>query len=249
MITYTDSDHKYTADGKQYISATTIIKKFYFPTDWDDVAEKYAKKNGNTAEYWKAQWGSMGADACKIGSEFHKKKEETLIPGFIEIDSDTRQPLETNLSNLPDGDYAEMILWLQEYGVAGQSDRIIIETKGLKTYVDVLDYKTNKKIDLNSYKNFKTGHQMMQGPLKHLQCCNYNHYNLQLSLYAYILEQAGFIPRDLIIEHYPLRTPINLLTGEGGEVDYEQEPVIYKMKYLKKEIMDILKTYKQSKNK
>lgn len=239
MIRYTDSDHKYSVSGKQYISATTLISKFKGITDWQDVAEKYAKKNGETAQFWLDKWNSKKDNACNIGSRFHKKKEDTLVAGFKEIDSDTREPLTYSLEDLEDGDYAEVILWLEEFSVAGQADRIILESKGLKRYATVRDYKTNEKIDLESYKHPRTGYKMMQGCLKHLQDCNYVHYQLQLSLYAYILEVNGFIPRELIIEHYPLRR-------EDGEVDYEQEPVIYKLPYLRKEIIDMLKHYKKN---
>lgn len=245
MIQFRESDHSYTDNGEPYISSTTVVGKFKYPTDWNAVAEAYAKKNGHTAEYWKSQWGAEGAKACEIGTRLHEKKEEELT-GFNSKKSDVKVPIRLDYENLEDGNYPELLLWNEEFKVAGQADLVVLETKGLKTYVDIIDYKTNKKIELNSYKNFKTGHQMMQGPLKHLQCCNFNHYNLQLSLYAWMMEQHGFIPRNLIIEHYPLRTPVNLLTGEGGEVDYNQEPVIYKMNYMKKEIVDMLRTYKKN---
>jgi CRISPR/Cas system-associated exonuclease Cas4 (RecB family) len=238
MIQFRESDHSYTADGKKYISMTTIIKPFHFPTNWKEVAEKYAKKHGHTAEYWQAQWGSMGAEACKIGSDHHKRKETDIL-GYAPSDDDVKVPLRVDYENLEDGNYPELLLWNHEYQLAGQADLVILETKGLKTYVDIIDYKTNKEIKTESYKDWKAGHQMMQGPLKHLQCCNYNHYNLQLSGYAWMMEQHGFIPRNIIIEHYPLR-------AADGSVDYNQTPVIYKMNYLKKEIVNMLNTYKQT---
>jgi hypothetical protein len=238
-IVYTDDDHSYTSNGKKYISVTQLISKFKYPTDWNAVAEAYAKKNGNTAEHWKSVWGAEGAKACDIGSRLHKKKEIARL-GYIPEESNIKTPTTLDYSELEDGYYPELLLWNDSYEIAGQADEPFIESKGLKRYIDILDFKSNKKIDLNSYKHFKTGHQMMQGPLKHLQCCSFNHYNLQLSLYAWMMEQHGFIPRNLIVEHYPLRT-------EDGEVDYNQTPVIYKMSYLKKEITDMLKTYKASK--
>jgi hypothetical protein len=55
-----------------------------------------------------------------------------------------------------------------------------------------------------------------------------------------MMKQYGFIPRNLIIEHYPLRT-------EDGEVDINQEPVLYNLNYKEKEIVDMLKHYKKNK--
>lgn len=41
----------------------------------------------------------------------------------------------------------------------------------------------------------------MLSPLSHLACCNYNHYRLQISTYAWMLEQAGYIVRNTAFTH------------------------------------------------
>ena len=49
----------------------------------------------------------------------------------------------------------------------------------------LVDWKTNKRIDKNSFRNKKG---IMESS-KHLDDCNFNHYSLQLTFYRYILER------------------------------------------------------------
>ena len=77
----------------------------------------------------------------------------------------------------------EMIIYLDSYKLAGQSDLVLINHDE-KTF-RILDYKTNKKgIATTAYRN-----ETMFPPVNHLPECKFTHYALQLSLYAYMLEQ------------------------------------------------------------
>jgi LAGLIDADG-like domain len=62
--------------------------------------------------------------------------------------------------------------------------------------------------------------------------CNFNHYNIQLSLYAWMLEQYGYKPRNLGILH--------IIFSNDNSPAYK---VHYPMKYLKKEIEEMLEYY------
>ena len=62
----------------------------------------------------------------------------------------------------------------------------------------IIDWKTNKKIDKNSY-NGKTG---IKPPSYDLMDCKYTHHNLQISLYRYILENNyGLNVENLFLIH------------------------------------------------
>ena len=41
----------------------------------------------------------------------------------------------------------------------------------------------------------------MQYPLNDLDDCNYNHYRLQLSIYAFMLEENGYVVRNVGFHH------------------------------------------------
>jgi hypothetical protein len=68
-------------------------------------------------------------------------------------------------------------------------------------------------------------------PLNHLDDVNFNHYQLQLSTYAWMLQKINpnFVIKDLILSHY----------------DHEGKNTLYHCDYLKKEVEDMLKFHKK----
>jgi ATP-dependent exoDNAse (exonuclease V) beta subunit len=90
------------------------------------------------------------------------------------------------LSDLPDGAYSELLVYNLELNVAGQIDMCFIERKGKKKLAWIGDYKTNEKKPPTS--DLDCG----IGPLSHLNASKHSRYAMQLSMYAYILEKAGF---------------------------------------------------------
>jgi hypothetical protein len=71
----------------------------------------------------------------------------------------------------------------------------------------------------------------MKYPLNTLDDCNYNHYQLQLSTYAWMLQKINpdFIIKDLILNHY----------------DHNGKNTLYHCEYLKKEVEKMLYFYKK----
>ena len=130
-----------------------------------------------------------------------------------------------------DGVYPELLMHrISEDGklrVAGQADLIIIENGN----IHIIDYKTNAKIDKSSYYNPATKQkQMMQYPVNNLQDCNYYHYNLQLSLYAWMLKKAHpeLTVKSLTIIH----------------IDHKDKTTFYDLPYLEKDVERMLAYYK-----
>lgn len=182
------------------------------------------------------EWETKKNTAIKKGNDYHTFKEhQTLTTGvcfnpytnkefntvpssIIKVDKgvELRESSVKSLIELEDGFHPECLLWNDEVGIAGQADKVFIETINGVRYVDIDDYKTNKKID--TYNPFKN---KMKDPISHLDCCNYNHYRLQISAYAWLLEQAGYKVRYLGFTH--LNKP-------------------YRFEYLKKEIDSIMPT-------
>lgn len=139
--------------------------------------------------------------------------------------------------------FAEKRVHLVDYGIAGMIDVPII--KDLNFCID--DWKTNKdemqwlagyyKKELIGGKWIKgntfvsTGERMLY-PISHLENSTLNHYALQLSMYAYILEQWGYklVENGLHLIH--IRDNV--------------KPKLIKLPYLKKEIQTILEHHKQS---
>lgn len=112
--------------------------------------------------------------------------------------------------------------------IAGQIDLIIKDGDE----ITIIDWKTNKKIDQESYFDRSTKkHQMMKFPLDNIQDCNFYHYTLQLSLYAFLLQKINpkFKIKKLIIVHFD---------HDGNETEYTCD-------YLKDDVARMLLHYRR----
>lgn len=138
--------------------------------------------------------------------------------------------------------FAEKRVHLEEFRIAGMIDVPII--KGNRFCI--LDWKTNKdeiRKEAGYYKKQKIGNKWVKSniwvyteetmlyPINHLENSKFNLYALQLSLYAYIMEQWGYelVDRGLEIIHF---RP-------------EMSPKLIKIPYLKNEIEMILNHHKK----
>ena len=183
----------------------------------------------------KTKWKKENRESTILGTKYHLEKEResyelgkefnmadlSYYPVFEKerIEGENTQLLD-DLYYLEDGYYPELLLWNNEHMIAGQADKVFISTLEDMRFIDIGDYKTNKEIKTeNTYDN-------MISPLDHLMDCNLNHYYLQLSTYAYLLEQFGYNVRNISFDHNKL--------GLGEEVRYE-------VPYLKKEVELMLK--------
>ena len=102
----------------------------------------------------------------------------------------------------------------------------------LCTHSLIVTHNTNKKIDLKGGFNTQTkSSAKMLYPLNTLDDCNFNHYQLQLSTYAWMLQKINpdFVIKDLILNHY----------------DHEGKNTLYHCNYLKTEVERMLAYYKR----
>lgn len=112
--------------------------------------------------------------------------------------------------------------------IAGQIDLLV--KKG--NHLIIGDWKTNKKIDMKSfYDKDKKSSVRMKFPLNNLDDCNYYHYALQLSTYAWMMQKLNpdFIIDDLVLVHF----------------DHDDNMTVYHLPYLKTEVEKMLAFYKK----
>lgn len=163
-----------------------------------------------TTEKILKEWTKERDDSIVKGHAYHDKKEKQAYGKGFEINPFTEEKFNTignkpkgkdkmastsDLYNLPDGYHPELMLWNNEYLIGGTADKVFLETKGKKRLAYLDDYKTNKKIDTeNPWDKMRT-------PLHHLDDCNYNHYRVQIALYAWMLEQSGFTIKGTAFTH------------------------------------------------
>lgn len=100
-------------------------------------------------------------------------------------------------------------------------------------YSMIVTHNTNKEIKQKAGFNTQTRSEVkMLYPLNLLPDCNYWHYCLQLSTYAWMLQKINpeYVIKDLILVHF----------------DHNDNQTVYHLPYLKKEVEAMLKFYKKS---
>ena len=260
--------HSYVDENnKEYVSVTQLLHKYKKPFNQEESAAKASRNKKSKwyrippAEIIKI-WNAEADRSVKLGNWYHDQREQDLLEcGTISYDN-CDLPIysckyESGLKvatdqKIGDGVYPEFFLYLPSVGIAGQSDRVTVANGK----VDILDYKTNKEIKTQGFKNYEGISQKLLYPLNHLDDCNLNHYTIQLSIYMYIilkhnpLYRAGELTLQHVIfeEHFdkdPYGYPIYLKDKDGNPII--KDVIQYKLSYLKDEVIQLLNHYKENK--
>lgn len=258
MIQFSDKDHSYASiipDGVQWISVTTLIHALTEPFDSKATAAKCSR---NTRSKWFgykpeeiiAAWNGENNRSTELGHWYHSKRETELCTGI----EDVQVPITTNGvkvardQKLTEGIYPEHIVYMQSAGICGQVDKPWIQDGVL----NINDYKTNKEIKRKGFTNWEGISKKMLKPLHHLDDCEYTHYSLQLSIYAYLIlrHNPNLTLGKLTIEHVKFETtgedkfgyPIVKL-NEYGEPTIKEIEMI-ECPYLQKEVKALIEWLK-----
>lgn len=179
--------------------------------------------------------------ACERGTAIHAKFENSFYNkkkfdfnnyGFGEISGDYTCNKDYYTLDLDKGVYPEFLIACNSKDgflrLAGQIDLLIIN--GNDAYI--VDFKSNKELKKTSfYDKKKKSNIMMKFPVNNLQDCNFNHYQLQLSTYAYMLQtiRPGLNIKRLILYH----------------IDHDGNEMLHECEYLKEEVIRMLNHYKK----
>lgn len=183
------------------------------------------------------EWAKKNKDACNRGTLLHKQMEDLAynnpdaivrkygIGGSFQIKKDY-----TDL-DIENGLYPEYLIYDDEDGLAGQIDLIIKQGNT----INILDYKSNNIKKDSGYDYSTRKKATMLYPLNNLLDCNFYHYSLQLSTYAYMLQKLN---PDFKIG----KLAIVPLSEKGVEELVELE-------YLRKEVELMIKDFKKKQQK
>lgn len=265
-LIFKEKEHKYesTDEDIKWTSVTTLVSKLKEKFDKEKTAKKCsANKNSKWYKIPPSEilkiWDSETNRALKLGNFYHNTKEENLLKKDHIFLNGKKIPIHKSiidtasgdkvapLQKLKEGIYPEHFTYLKSVGICGQADYVeVIDGK-----VNITDYKTNKKIEKNSYVNWEGISKKLYSPLSHLEDCNFNHYSLQMSIYMY-----------MILKHNPKLKPgkltlLHILFDQIDEDKYgypkykhvKGKPVIkeeveYDIPYLKNEVISLLKWWK-----
>jgi hypothetical protein len=272
-IVFNEPAHSYTSvnpdENINWTSVTSLVSNFKQPFDPVAVSKKVSKNKkskwyGISPEEIQAIWKGESERAMSLGTFYHNQREDDLcslasvqregmnLPVFVPIIQPNGDKLAPN-QKLEDGIYPELMVYLKSAGICGQSDLVEV----VNGHVNVIDYKTNKEIKMSSYVNWEGISQKMNGPVGHIEDCNFNHYALQLSIYMYIIlkHNPKLKPGKIAIHHIKFKHagedkygyPIIAREANGDPVvtDVIEIPA----PYLKREVIDMIKWLQENKDK
>lgn len=185
------------------------------------------------------EWRKKNIESCERGTKIHSELENGFynsgknvelkkfgIGGKFECRKDYTE------LDLPYGVYPEYLISRTSpdgiLNLAGQIDCLVKNGNE----ITIIDHKTNAEIRTKSFfDSVKKSSTKMKYPLNKLDDCNFYHYTLQLSTYAWMLQKINpnFVIKDLILNHY----------------DHEGNNTLYHCDYLKHEVEMMLAHYKK----
>lgn len=207
--------HTYTYGEKKLVGATDYIKKFFKPFDVDAISSILETKWGVPQQTIRDMWASNGSLASDFGNVVHaslenyekfresgeiitsqKKDQEgnyclpkhpilrSIVEGYIEITKDSKGKIVTEalVSNIKEG-------------VCGQIDRLVILDKE-KKICRVEDYKVNIDSEVKDSKN------KVLTPFEDLPSTKLSKYQVQMSVYANMLQASGWTVEGLGVYVY-----------------------------------------------
>ena len=216
IIQFTEDDHRYVIKNKatgeelkELISCTTLIGQYYEAFDAEKVSLRKARQKLKIAddglppsqavlecaEEFKREW----AGASTYGTRVHEYMEDLIKdrpPRNQPQDERERLVFEygaafiRRIKSRLYGFESEKIVCDYDWGIAGTVDLIARDPKA--DHLIMMDWKTNKKIDLDTYIN-----KYCYPPVDHIPDCEFGHYSLQLNLYEAMLKHAGYYPKEI----------------------------------------------------
>lgn len=183
--------HLYFVDGVNYPSVSSIVESFapkFNPSSrmLDACVAKVKREEGLvlTVQQLQHKWQTINKTACDLGTETH-----TFMENFSGLQTPRTPQEKAGIEYIKDlrGKYIinlkELRCYSKKYRFAGTMD-LPLQVVGKEWYVVVIDdYKTNGDL-------FKA-YDYMYPPFEYLESTPFNKYQIQLSLYHIMLEEAG----------------------------------------------------------
>lgn len=253
MIKFIADTHTYLSvvpDNKQWKSITSIVHSLVSPFNAEVQAVK-SSKNSKSKWYGMSPkdiiqaWEDEKNRSTELGHWWHDKREQHILttrPDAVQAISNIGIKVARD-QRLSDGIYPEHIVYLESAGICGQTD----EAEVVNGILNITDAKSSKEIRRNGYIGYD-GEKMMLPPVQHLGDCEFHHYSLQLSMYAYIILKHNPLLKigKLTIEHVKFQEagqnkygyPIYEKDGKGGYIVKEVEHI--QLPYRAKEVQNII---------
>jgi hypothetical protein len=194
-VRFNEEAHTYFLGNKKLFGVTSLISKYKNKFDSELMATNYAIKHNLDKDDVLKEWKEKGEYSCNQGTEVHRIIENYILTGNIEqsniypkekvavkfieeiFKTNKLTPVET-----------EMIVYNDL--IASQIDLI---AKNDKNDYFIFDFKTNSKIEINSFNKY------MLEPFNTLPDASFYHYSIQLSIYKKLCKEYEI--KDIYIIH------------------------------------------------
>jgi hypothetical protein len=238
-IKFYEGKHIYKLGKVELTSGTTFLGPYFQPFDAKAIAKKLASFWANKQKKHGVRWFLKDwKESAEHGTRVHYLMEQYLLeqdnkPNELHnVDELTTQCrdltkfeqgmewLDRYMKSVKDLEpvyHPEDIVYNKELLIAGQID-VLVERLDIQTgeiVCDLIDWKTNKKISPKNYEGLAC-----YEPLQDFESSTLLKYQLQLSLYAYLLELQGKKIGRLILAHIS-ETNVN-------EIEMEYRPDLVK---------------------
>lgn len=245
---FEEKRHKYFSPntGEELTSVTTVYKDFFPGFNADDVLDEYydgwqekedPRYFDKSREEIKEIWETTRDEAGDHGILVHDYIERYLLGDVDILDVDEVEDREARGKILKAVDWerkAEMLyspefvfpeekIYSDELGIAGTIDLLFVTEEG---ELILIDWKTNSKLSTTGFYDRSTGEtEKAYYPLDELEDSALSKYTMQLSTYAYVLEN------EYVVQGEPLQIKKLVLPWLKGdkikefEIPYEKELV------------------------
>lgn len=270
-VKFKEEGHLYQSivpDNIDWISVTSLVSSFKQPFDTKKKSESSSKNKkskwyGMTPQEIQQAWSNEAKRSTDLGTWYHNQREQDLTSHSTITVSGKPLPIVRPIykdefkiapdQKLQEGIYPEHFVYLKSIGICGQSDLVEI----INGKVNILDYKTNKEIKVKGFVGWDGKVQRMSYPLSRLDDCHLMHYNLQLSLYMYIIlkHNPKLSPGKLSLSHIRFKeqdrdkhdNPVYLLDSQGNFIVDEVIP--YDLPYLKADVISLIQYLQDNRSK
>lgn len=190
--------HTYWYGRQKLNNVTSIVHKYFKPFDAKKIARMLSKfpvnrANGRGVRYYLNHWKEMAERGSLIHDEIDKflSDDSSEFEAIADdLDLKTSQAIEW-VSNFSVEEretpmkktISEALIYNKELGLAGAIDWIVIYEDDT---FEIIDWKSNKKFTTKGFKGQKGIHPITE----ELEDSHLVKYSLQLSFYAYMIEQG-----------------------------------------------------------
>lgn len=207
-VYFEEIGHTYDYKGRKLTGITTFIKKFYKEFKVDMVAKSCAKSWGVQPQAVIDLWANNGKISSLFGTaihnaieyyELHKKLGRRISEAKEDEDNYAlpKHPILKKIiqdfiaiNPIQGAVYPEALITDTELGICGQADRVVVLDKE-KKICRIGDYKINIESEVNK------SDLKLPEPFSYLPPNKITKYQLQMSVYANMLEKSGWTVEGL----------------------------------------------------